>query len=162
MKYPVGYWRQLARETVCFFFGHAWDSSWQRRPDYDELQRQPYDLLPYAQRQSGNPYYHFAAWWHYKCRRCRLKTRNDAWYPWHVKLRWALTGAWRTGKVHLEIIDELHTDPRARALLLCSIPFAMLNQALLYGDHLPSSWWTPLADFEDWTFRKADEWDRVV
>lgn len=74
MKYPLSYWSLLARETTCFFFGHRWKSSWRPRPDFEALAALEPHELTYEQRKSGNHLWHFAAWWRYKCTRCRYTT----------------------------------------------------------------------------------------
>lgn len=94
---PTTRWALL--ETWCFFWGHDWKSSWRQRTDYTwaaNLNTEETKLaLPYARRHSGNPYFEYSAGWHYRCRRCRRQTRNDAWYPLWREAWWAFKSFWR-------------------------------------------------------------------
>ena len=75
------------REIYCYFFGHNWKSSRHRnRISFDT----PHDDLPYRLKQSGNPYWEYSSGWHYKCRRCRTHTRDDAFHPWYKVYYWAI------------------------------------------------------------------------
>ena len=87
MKYPLSKFRCALLEIYCYFFGHKWKSSRHRNEvDFDT----PDKDVPYALRQSGNPYWVSSAGWRYKCRRCRLSIRNDAFHPWYKVYGWAI------------------------------------------------------------------------
>lgn len=81
---------QLGREMVCWIFGHKWKGSWRRRDNYTE----DIDLgaeVSYRDDQSGNPYFWFSAGWRYKCKRCRIRIKDDdAWHPFYKKIWWTL------------------------------------------------------------------------
>lgn len=76
------------RETICFFWGHDWKSSWRHRADraarmaLDRREQEWKDGIPYADRQAGNPFCEYSQGWHFKCRRCRTRTRDWLWVPW--------------------------------------------------------------------------------
>ena len=82
------WYHQLGREMLCWIFGHNWKGSWRRRDNYSEA----IDFganVSYRDEQSGNPYFWFSAGWHFKCKRCRIRVRDDdAWHPFYVKLWW--------------------------------------------------------------------------
>ena len=89
MKHPLKWYHKLAREMVCWTFGHKWKSSWRSRDDkQDRLDRSDDNKLTYLESCEGNPYFWFSESWHYKCKRCRITTKDEAWYPYYEKLGW--------------------------------------------------------------------------
>ena len=88
MKYPLSKFRCALLEIYCYFFGHKWKSSRHRNEiDFDT----PDEDVPYALRQSGNPYWEYSAGWKYKCRRCRRQqSRDGAFHPWYKVYYWAI------------------------------------------------------------------------
>lgn len=95
-RYPLRWYHLAVREFCCWVAGHRWSSSWRHREDYAERVAQDQrDLLPYRDRRD-NPYFEWSAGWHYKCRRCRLQTRDDRWEPWYRDLWWGI----RSGTQH--------------------------------------------------------------
>lgn len=87
MKYPLSRFRCAILEIYCYFLGHNWKSSSHRN---EIVIGTPDEEVPYALRQSGNPYWEYSAGWKYKCRRCRRSTRDNAFNPWYKNYYWAV------------------------------------------------------------------------
>lgn len=83
-------------EIVCYFAGHDWKSSWRSRDDRKQVEATPESEWPISWKLAGNPFFTHSAGWHYRCRRCRMRTREDSWYPWYVVLRGAVRSFWRS------------------------------------------------------------------
>jgi len=90
-SWPLRWYHDAFRETVCFFLGHKWKCSWRSRDDRAErVARDDRGELTYREQHEGNPYCWYSAGWHYKCRRCRTRTRDDAYQPWYRTWWWAV------------------------------------------------------------------------
>jgi hypothetical protein len=82
MKYPLSWFHEAVRETICWVWGHHWITSWRRVRDVEPP--------GWTKRKQGNPYCEYVASWHYKCRRCRTRTSEGARYPLWREIWWAL------------------------------------------------------------------------
>ncbi len=68
------FWVYAWAETVCYFLGHHWKSSYRRRDDG----------------------WKYRAKWRFKCRRCRMRLMGDGRFdPWYKELWWVLCNGWR-------------------------------------------------------------------
>ncbi len=97
-------WREVGVWALCLMAGHRWKSSWRPKPHKDAILDACYKnpaSVPYRLRQEGNPGCEYSAGWHYKCRRCRLRTRSEPWYPWWAVIAWAVVNWWRAYRISL-------------------------------------------------------------
>lgn len=140
MKHKIGYWGWVWRELVCFILGHNWVSSWGRRTDYNTLAEMEYTDIPYAQRKTGNAYYAFRAWWRHKCTRCRLKTRDDSWSPWHTQMRLGVSAGCNQFVFHMDWMLNEQEGPEWKKRV-AALPAAILGATgyfFLYWERGPS------------------------
>lgn len=135
-------WVQLAREIWCFLAGHRWASSWRRVGEWD-----------WHRSKRGNPYYDYVASWRGKCRRCRMRTRDEVWAPVWIMAWHGLTG----GVGYISILWNCYSPwgPRTRKVegkgyrissvwnlwwLLLAAPVSMVKEVVV---HLHDETWMP-------------------
>lgn len=153
MKYPLTRLQWAARELICFTIGHDWKCSWRDKVNKEELEELDYDSLPYRDRQSGNSYCEYSAGWHYKCRRCRMKNRGDAYYPFWDYFK----GVWFTLKMELKWIFREKEKFRIKLALFLTLPLELFFQFYyrFVEDHgfpmFPVDW---ALDLKWWIFEK--------
>lgn len=139
MKWPLKFHNDVLRQTVCWLAGHDWKSSWRSRDDRgDREARDNAGALSYREKHEGNPYCWHSAGWHYKCRRCRLRTREDRYDPWFKVLWWAIKNAATSYGCVVEAYGNYPFGPRLVALLVVGPCFAFV-QGWGQFDRVP--WW---------------------
>ena len=153
MEYPLSRFRCALLEIYCYFFGHNWKTSWRRNgivvgtPDED---------MPYALRQSGNPYWEYSKGWRYKCRRCRRQTRDGAFNPWYKNYYWAIKCSIRSCFSAIKYSRE-EDGVKSRLWLL---PYAILAATTQFFDHMLDDphWPVFLLDVSlDWEGKTMDK-----
>src|SRR5690348_11350031 len=88
MNNPLKWHHEMARELTCCIVGHKWKVTPRRKTQYYDMDKHE---VPYAYRKStGNYMWENVAWWSAKCTRCRLKTREWPYQPFHFDLFLAL------------------------------------------------------------------------
>ena len=152
MKYPLSRFRCALLEIYCYFFGHTWKSSRHR----NEIEfGTPDEDVPYALRQSGNPYWEHSAGWRYKCRRCRLSIRNDAFDPWYKNYSWAIRCSIRSFFSTIRFCREDEIKSR-----LWILPYAFLTATTQFFAHMIDQphWPIFLLDVScEWEWKMADK-----
>lgn len=138
MKYPLSRFRCALLEIYCYFFGHNWKSSWHRNEvaiAWQLTSKQagtPDEDLPYALRQSGNPYWEYSVGWKYKCRRCRRSTRDDEFDPWYKNYYWAVKCSLRC---FFSAIKHFRKEDGIKSRLWL-IPYAFLAATTQFFAHM--------------------------
>lgn len=147
MKHPYETIDYICTETICFFIGHNWKSSWRKKDNADELMEADYESLPYRMRQSGNAYFEHSEGWTYKCRRCRLKI-SDHW-PW-LPLWNVFVMAGKNSYSNTKIEFECSKKKMQKLLVILIFPLKFLAEILISLEekwHLPQ---TPIWEFFAW------------
>lgn len=160
----TSWWVSLAREVWCIVAGHQWKSSWRRVRETEPP--------GWYSGKSGNPFYEYVSSWHHRCRRCRRRTMDTAWYPLWRSLWWGVAAGVRTIAIQWECYAPFGAGTRqveGRAFhrarwpnvgwLVLAAPFTFAAQVALY---LHDYSWMPLtvvgllADADYWFMGRCE------